>query len=83
MYAPSLDAEPPPSVVAVPPEGVEGAAVEAGLLADASLPESSLPPHAVSERVAASPTAARAAMRVYFSVFPQEWRRGPCGQNYG
>ncbi|WP_406253514.1 hypothetical protein OH786_34545 [Streptomyces atratus] len=41
------------------------------LLEDESFPELSLP-QAVSERVAATPMAARAVMRVYFAVFPQE-----------
>ncbi|RPK59930.1 hypothetical protein EES42_35275 [Streptomyces sp. ADI95-17] len=49
-------------------------------LEDESFPELSLP-QAVSERVAATPMAARAVMRVYFTVFPQEWR-GACGLNY-
>ncbi|GGS98854.1 hypothetical protein GCM10010270_83560 [Streptomyces violaceus] len=37
---------------------------------DEAFPELSLP-QAVSEKVAATPMAARVAMRVYFTVFPQ------------
>lgn len=74
--------EPPepelPSDFEPPSEDEEDEAEEP--LEDESFPELSLP-QAVSERVAATPMAARAVIRVYFTVFPQN-ERCACGRKY-
>jgi hypothetical protein len=78
--APELDfafpASEPPSDFEPPPEGEEDedeedAEDDEEPLEDESFPEPSLP-QAVSERVTATPMAARAVMRVVFTVFPQK-----------
>ncbi|CAM5373039.1 hypothetical protein SALBM135S_08603 [Streptomyces alboniger] len=62
----------PPCGFASPPEDEdEDDDEDEEPLEDECFPEPS-PPQAVSERVAARLTAARAVTRVYFTVFPQE-----------